>query len=67
MRKIQKLKEPVLYIQEPGPIRRIEFCPSKAGRLAVLSDASAGVNVHRLEERNDCLVSEVVQCEFLFK
>jgi hypothetical protein len=62
MRKIKKLKEPIMYIQEPEPIKRIEFCPSKAGRLAVLSEKSSHVNVYRLEERNDYLVSEVVQC-----
>ena len=57
------LKEPVLYIEEPKPIKKIEFCPSKAGRLAVLSEHSSNIKVYRLEEKNDYLVSENVQCK----
>ena len=49
-------------IEERKPIKQIQFCPSKSNRLAVLSENSNQVNIYRLEEKNDTILKDNVQC-----
>lgn len=59
---MEKSKDPFSLITEQKQIKKVQFCPSKADRLAVLSDGSSQVNVYRLEEKNDSLTKELIQC-----
>lgn len=50
------------YIEEAGPIKQLQFCPSKSERLAVLTENSTQVNVYRMEEQNDNIQVDSIQC-----
>lgn len=54
---------PVMCIEEDEPVTKLDFCPSRSGRLGVLTEASSCVNVYRLEERNEILYTEAIQCK----
>lgn len=53
-------------MEESKPIKQIQYCPARADRLAVLTENSTQVNVYRIEERNDNIYKETVQCENIF-
>ncbi len=65
MRKFNSSKTAIGFIEETKPIKKIQFCPSKAHRLAVLTENSTQVNVYRLEERNDSIYKDTVQCKHM--
>ncbi len=49
-------------MEESKPIREIQFCPARANRLGVLNEGSAQVSVYRIEEKNEIIYKETVQC-----
>lgn len=65
LRKFQDLRKPVALIEEPKPIKTFKFCPSKPGRVAVLLEAANSVNIYRLEERDNLIYKDTVNCKRL--
>lgn len=61
---LRDYKEPIDFIEETKSIKSIQFCPSRSYRLAALSESSPNVNVYRIEERDDKLIKEQIQCKF---
>ncbi len=58
--------QPLSVMNELKPIKEIQFCPSRANRLGVLTEAANQVNVYRLEDVNENIYRETVQCNFNF-
>lgn len=54
---------PVGSMEEQKSIKSIQFCPAKADRLAVLTEGSSNVNVYRIEERDEHIYKETVNCK----
>jgi hypothetical protein len=50
------------FIEETRQIKKLQFCPSKSERLALLTENSTEVNVYRLEEQNNNIRADSIQC-----
>ncbi|CAF0718217.1 unnamed protein product [Brachionus calyciflorus] len=69
LRKVRDSKKPIDFIDESKQIKKIQFCPSRSNRLAVLTENANYVKVYRLDEKNEILTKEQIQyqtnCKFV--
>ncbi len=54
---------PVGLMEEQKAVKCMQFCPAKADRLAVLTENSNYVNVYRIEERDEHIYKQTVNCK----
>lgn len=63
LRKFHDFKQPVALFEEPKQIKKLQYCPARSNRLAVLTEGSTNVNVYRLEEAANGILKEPVNCK----
>ena len=64
MRKFNENQRAIAGLSEEfKEIKKIQFCPAKSDRFAVLTENSTQVNVYRFEEQNNNLSRETIRCE----